>query len=127
MADSKDPFNTFTEETLRRAEAMCSALSLEFSVDRRGRSTLYSGALSYLNDPVWEHLAVTIAVSDEDPWLHLISRKPLDSGRRVLLVYRKSISDDAKLIGKLGDSEPGRRALEDDDRFITRFDVIRDR
>jgi len=127
MADSKDPFDTFTEETLRRAEEMCSKLSLDLTIDRRGRSTLYSGVMSYLNDPAWEHQAITVAEFDENPWLTLISRRPLDAGRRALLVYRKSLAEDVKLVGKLSESEHGRRHEEDTDRYITRFDAIRDR
>ncbi len=127
MTESKDPFNTFTDETLRRAEEMCSKLSLDFTIDRRGHSTLYTGAMSYLSDPVWEHQTVTVAESDDNPWLTLISDKPLNAERRVLLVFRKSKAEDVKVIGKLSESEPGRRKPEDDARYITRFDVIRDR
>jgi hypothetical protein len=127
VGEEKDPFNPFTEETLRRADAMCSKLGLDIQVDRRGRSTLFSGAVSYLNDPIWDHQDITVAEYDENPWLTLISKRPLDAGRRVLLVYRRSLSEDVKLIGKLSDSEHGRRSGEESDRFITRFDVIRDR
>jgi len=124
MVEDKDPYNPFTEETLRRADEMCSKLSLEIQVDRRGRSTLYSGAMSYINDPVWEHHDITVAEYDENPWLTLISSRPLDAGRRVLLVYRKSPSEDLRLIGRISESEHGRRQGEDTDRFITRFDVV---
>jgi hypothetical protein len=127
MTESKDPFNIFTDETLRRAEELCEKLSLEFTVDRRGRSTLYSGVMSYLSGPVWEHHPVTVAVYDENPWFTLISDRPLDAGSRVLLVFRKAVDDDVKLIGKLSESEHGRRHPEDAERYITRFDILRDR
>lgn len=127
VTEKNDPYNLFSDETLRRADEMCANLGLEIQVDRRGRSTLYSGALSYLNDPIWDHQDITVAEYEENPWLTLISKRPLDAGRRVLLVYRRSLAEDVKLIGKLSDSEHGRRRGEEADYFITRFDVVRDR
>lgn len=126
MAQDKDPFNTFSEETLRRAEEMCSELSLDLQIERRGTSRLFNGAISDLDDPQGRVQSLTVAEVDGHHWLTLISDKPLNTQRHALLVFRKSVAEDMKFVGKLGESEPGKRGGDDANRFVTRFDILRD-
>ena len=51
MAKEDDPFDTFSSETMKRAEEMCAGLSLNMSLERRGHSKLYHGAVTDLDDP----------------------------------------------------------------------------
>jgi len=126
MTGNDDPFDAFSKETLRRAEEMCSKLSLDLSIDRRGRSRLYNGAVSDLDDPKGKHLSLTVAALDNQPWFTLISDHPLQPCRHALLVFRRSPTQDEKFVGRLSESEPGKRGGEDANRFVTRFDILRD-
>jgi hypothetical protein len=126
MAGNDDPFDTFSKETLRRADEMCAKLSLDLRIDRRGRSRLYNGAVSDLDDPKGKHQSLTVAAVGDQPWFTLISDSPLQPCRHALLVFRKSPTDDVKYVGRLSESEPGKRGGEDANRFVTRFDILRD-
>ncbi len=126
MANKDDPFDTFSSETLKRAEEMCAGLSLNMTLDRRGHSKHYSGAVTDLEDPHKRNISVMVAEVDNQPYFTLISDKPLNACRHALLVFRIPPNQDMKYVGKHGDSEPGKRGEEDQHRHVVRFDILRD-
>ncbi|AKS42422.1 hypothetical protein WM2015_2057 [Wenzhouxiangella marina] len=126
MADDTDPFETFSSETLRRAEEMCAGLSLNLSLDRRGQSKIFNGAVSDLDDPAGRHVSVTVAEVGDRPWFTLISDRPLAASRNALLVFRVPPGQDRKFIGRHAASEPGKRGSDDAKRQVVRFEIIRD-
>lgn len=126
MAKEDDPFDTFSSETMKRAEEMCAGLSLNMTLERRGHSKLYHGAVTDLDDPKKRNISVTVAEVDNQPYFTLVSDRPLTACRNALLVYRVPPSQDMKYVGKHGDSEPGKRGEEDQSRQVVRFNILRD-
>ncbi len=124
--DDKDPFETFSSHTLKRAEEMCAGLSSGLSLDRRGRSTFYQGAITDLDDTRRRTIPVTVVETDVRPWLTLISDLAVSSCKNALLVYRTPPSKDMKYVGRHKAAEPGKRGDDDRSRFVTRFEILRD-
>lgn len=123
MSDKKDPFETLTSETLRRAEEMCAGLGSGLSLERRGRALLHRGAITDLDNPSAGHVAVTVAEVEHDPGFTLIADQPLTSCRRALLVFRRPPSQDMRYLGYHKDSEPGKRGEADQGRHIVHFNI----
>jgi hypothetical protein len=121
MADEKDPFETFSSETMKRAEEMCSGLSIGLSLERRGRAVLYRGAIADLDDHNSLHVPVTVAEIEHDPGFTLILEEKLAPCNRALLVFRRPPSQDVKYIGHHKGSEPGKRGEEDQGKHVVRF------
>lgn len=129
MSNDRDPFEVFSEDTLKRAEEMCAGFSDSLSLDRRGQTTFYEGAVSDLSGPVSNAVPVTVADSGKSASLTLISRKALNKCREALLVYRIPPGRDAKLIGNHVETRHGRRAEdyeEGNEVFITTFNIVAD-
>lgn len=126
MTRDKDPFDTLTDETLRRAEELCSGLETQLSLDRRGKARFFRGALTDLDDLNKKDIPVTVAVIEDVPWFTLISQKSLPACKNALLVFRIPPAEDMKYIGKHGEFEPGKRGERDQGRFVVRFNILRD-
>jgi hypothetical protein len=126
MADDKDPYDTFSGDTLRRAEEMCSGLSLELSIDRRGRCKFYNGAITDLDNPNGRNIRVTVADIEGCPWFTLIADQPLEACRKALLVFRVPPGVDMKYIGNHKDARPGKRGDQDKGRYVLTFNIERD-
>lgn len=125
MVEKKDPFDTLSSETLRRAEELCSGLSVGLSLERRGRAVLYRGAISNLDDPRGESIPVTVAEVDHDPGFTLIADRPLEACRRAVLVFRRPPMQDMRFAGYHKASEPGKRGEQDHGRHIVHFNIDR--
>ncbi len=126
MVGSKDPFETFSNETLQRAEEMCAGLSSHLSLDRRGQAQQFSGAISDLDDPSGKYIPVLVAEVSDQPRVALISEQPLEPCRTALLVFRLTASGDMKYVGRHGRSRPGQRHEDHGQRHVVQFDILRD-
>ena len=104
MAKDKDPFDTFSSETLKRADEMCAGLSSSLGLDRRGEAQMYDGAVTDLEEHNAEAHRVVVAEHGA-----VITRRPLAEVNRALLVYRRGPTEDARMIGRLEASREGRR------------------
>ncbi len=124
--DDKDPFETFSSNTLKRAEEMCAGLSSGLTLDRRGRSTFYPGAITDLDDTRRRTIPVTVVETDDRPWFTLLLNEALGECKNALLVYRTPPSKDMKYVGRHKAAEPGKRGEDDSGRFVTRFEILRD-
>ncbi|MFU8830538.1 MAG: hypothetical protein ACNA7J_00155 [Wenzhouxiangella sp.] len=124
--DDKDPFETFSSHTLKRAEEMCSGLSSGLSLDRRGQSSFYQGAITDLDDTRRRTIPVTVVETEGRSWFTLIMGEALSSCKNALLVYRTPPSKDMKYVGRHEAAEPGKRGEDDRGRFVTRFEILRD-
>lgn len=109
------------EETLKRAEEMCSGLSLEVSIEKRGNLKSYSGTLDDLNSMGQSaHPAVVIEVPDEH-WLTLVIRARLPECSHALLVYRLLDGSSRKLVGRHEAARSGLRNEDAEGVFFCRF------
>lgn len=126
MNDRKDPFETLSDATMRRAEEMCSGLSMNLSLDRRGQALLYNGAVTDLDQPDGLNIPVVVAEDGDKPWFVLVAQEPLAACSNALLVFRKPPNQDMKYIGRFKNASPGKRGERDRNRFVTTFDIIRD-
>jgi hypothetical protein len=126
MIGKKDPFDTLTSDTLRRAEEMCAGLTSSLSLDRRGRSRFFNGAVADLDEPRGDNIAVTVAATDNQPWFTLISDQPLKACKNALLVFRSPPAEDMKYLGSYKDSKPGNRGEQDAGRYVVQFNILRD-
>jgi hypothetical protein len=124
--DDKDPFDTYSSSTLKRAEEMCAGLSSGLALDRRGQSTFYRGAITDLDDSRRRTIPVTVVETDNRPWFTLIVDEALGSCKNALLVYRTPPAKDMKYVGRHKAAEPGKRGEQDEGRFVTRFEITRD-
>lgn len=127
MADDKDPFDTFSSETMKRAEEMCAGLSSSLGLDRRGEASMFDGAVTNLEEHNAQARRIVVAEHGADT-LVVISQRPLEACRRALLVYRRGPAEDAKLIGELEASREGQR--EEDRRstaaeYFARFNTVK--
>lgn len=121
MSDEKNPFDTFSSETLRRAEQMCSGLEVGLSLDRRGRSVLFRGAVADLDKRAGNEVAVTVAEVDHDPGFTLISESPFEACKNALLVFRRPPNQDVRYLGSHKASAPGSRGEADQNRHVAKF------
>lgn len=125
MADEKDPFDTLSGDTLRKAEEMCSGLGLGLSLERRGQSILYRGAVADLDDRASDDTPVTVAEVGHDPGFTLIVDHPMEACARALLVFRRPPTQDVRYLGHHQASRPGNRGEEDQGRHIVHFNIER--
>lgn len=129
MRDEDDEIYEFmTDDTIRRAEEMCSSLSSTIGLERRGQTTYFQGAISDMQGSGGRFSKVTVADSGKSSdQFTLISDEPLPSSRNALLVFRAGPGKDLKYLGRHGDTRPGQR--QDDDeagRHITTYTILRD-
>lgn len=127
MPEDKDPYETFTSETMKRAEEMCAGLSVGLSLDRRGEATMYDGAITDLHVHHAEPKRVMVAEHGSGETVVVVSHRELAECDRALLVYRRGPTEDCKLIGRLEESRDGQR--EEDRRaspreYFARFHIV---
>gem|GEM_PF-1499828 len=123
-----DIYDFMNTDTLKRAEEMCSSLSSNLGLERRGQTTYYQGAVSDMSQSANRFVKVTVADSGgRNDQLTLIADQPLPSTGNALLVYRSGPGHDLKYLGKHGESRPGQRQEDEDEpRHITTFTILRD-
>lgn len=126
MPHDKDPFDTLTDATLKRAEELCAGLGTSLSIDRRGKARFFRGALTDLDDPLKKDIPVTVAEIEDVPWFTLISDQSLPACNNALLVFRVPPAENMKYIGKHGEFRPGKRGDQDRGRYVVRFNILRD-
>lgn len=111
------------EDTLKRAEEMCSGLSLSLSIERRGHTRLYPGMLDDLNLMDRRPCRVTVAETPDQPHLTLICSEVLGESSHALLVFRTEDGRSRKLVGKHHGSRPGLRADDAPGMHVAEFVV----
>lgn len=124
--DLPDPAERFSEETLSKAEQMCKRLSTSLSIDKRGEATFHNGAVKALDVMAQREFLVTVCDVSGQPWFTLISNEPLPVSDRGLLVFKITLSDDRRYLGKLLKSRPGLREEDAGDRYFTIFEPVED-
>lgn len=113
------------EDTLKRAEEMCSGLSLSLSIEKRGQTRLYQGMLDDLNVMDRRPCRVTVAETPDQPHLMLICSESLASSSHALLVFRSADGRSRKLLGRHRSSRPGRRVDDEPNMQVAEFSVER--
>jgi hypothetical protein len=126
MSRNEDPFENVSEQTVRRAEAMCQEMGLGLTLDRRGQAREYRGFLTDLDDPDQQNIPVAVADVAERSWLTLLADRPLEPCEKALLVFRMPPTEDRKYLGRHGATRPGQRGGDDRDRYVLTFDIVRD-
>lgn len=126
--DNDNVYEFVTDDTIKRAEEMCSSLSSNIGLERRGQTTYYQGAISDMDGMSTRFSKVTVADSGKtSDQLTLISDKPLPSTKNALLVFRAGPGEDMKYLGKHGDTRPGQRQEDENEtKYIVRYTVLRD-
>ncbi len=128
--DDDNVYEFVTDDTIKRAEEMCSSLSSNIGLERRGQTTYYQGAISDMSSMTGRFSKVTVADSGSSTdQLTLISDRPLPSSRNALLVFRAGPGEDMKYLGKHDDTRPGQRQEDEDedkDKHIVRYTILRD-
>lgn len=126
--DDDDIYEFVTNDTIKRAEEMCSSLSSTIGLERRGQTTYYQGAISDMNAMNGRFSKVTVADSGKSAdQLTLISDKPLPSSSNALLVFRAGPGDDMKYLGKHADTRPGQRQDDEEtQQHIANYTILRD-
>lgn len=126
MSRDKEIFETITSDTLRRAEEMCSSLSTSLGLERRGQTTYYPGAISDMNQSGSRFIKVTVAESNQNNTLTVVSDEPLPASNNALLVYRLAPAQDMKYMGRYRDSRRGVRREDTDEQHFTIFEIVQD-
>ncbi|MEE4638426.1 MAG: hypothetical protein V2J42_06775 [Wenzhouxiangella sp.] len=124
--DLPDPAERFSEETLKKAEEMCSGLSLSLSIDKRGEASFYNGAVKALDTVAQREFLVTVCDVNGQPWYTLISSDPLPVSSQGLLVFKVALAEDRRFLGKLMEGRPGLREADAGDRYFTIFEPLED-
>jgi hypothetical protein len=126
--EDDDIYEFVSDDTIKRAEEMCSSLSSTIGLERRGQTTYYQGAVSDMNASGSGFVKVTVADSGNTAdQFTLISEKPLPSSNNALLVFRAGPGDDLKYLGRHGDTRPGERQEdEDQNSHIVTYTILRD-
>lgn len=126
--DDDNVYEFVSDDTIKRAEEMCSSLSSNIGLERRGQTTYYQGAISDMSTMGGRFSKVTVADSGRSTdQLTLISDKPLAASQNALLVFRSGPGEDMKYLGKHGDTRPGQRQEdEDESKHIVRYTILRD-
>lgn len=126
--EDDDIYEFVSNDTIKRAEEMCSSLSSTIGLERRGQTTYYQGAISDMNAMGSRFSKVTVADSGKSAdQLTLISEQPLPACSNALLVFRAGPGDDIKYLGKHADTRPGQRQDDDEaDRHIATYTILRD-
>lgn len=113
------------EDTLKRAEEMCSGLSLSLSIEKRGQTRLYRGMLDDLNVMDRRPCQVTVAETPDHSHLTLICPEILGESSHALLVFRSAEGRSRKLLGRHRSSRPGLRSDDEPDTHVAEFAVER--
>jgi len=121
-----NPAEGLSEDTLQRAEEMCRALSSSLSIDKRGEATFYNGALQSLVGVAQREFPVTVCDVSGQPWFTLISSDSIPASDDALLVFKMTLSDDRRFVGKLQAGRPGLREQDAGDRYFTIFEPRQD-
>lgn len=126
--EDDDIYEFVSSDTIKRAEEMCSSLSSNIGLERRGQTTYYQGAISDMNGTGSRFSKVTVADSGKSAdQLTLISEKPLPSTSNALLVFRAGPGDDMKYLGRHADTRPGQRQDDEEaNRHIAIYTILRD-
>lgn len=126
--EDDDIYEFVTNDTIKRAEEMCSSLSSTIGLERRGQTTYYQGAISDMNATGSRFSKVVVADSGKSAdQFTLVSDKPLPSSGNALLVFRAGPGDDMKYLGRHADTRPGQRQDdEDESKHITTYTILRD-
>ena len=106
----RSPGVPMDEDTLKRAEQMCSGLSLSVSVERRQQTAACEGMLDDLNELGRRPRKVTVAGGLDQPSLTLICSEAMGACCHAVLVVSPARGRSRKLLGRHGSSLPGRRA-----------------
>lgn len=115
-----------TDETLRRAEALCQRLPSKLGLDKRGGAMVYKGAFTDLNSLSRREYPVQVADIGGQPWLTLISDTQLPKTQRGLLVYNMPPREGRRYIGRTQQIRSGRRQTDDADHCFAVFDIVQD-
>lgn len=124
--DLPDPAERFSEETLKKAEEMCRGLSVALSIDKRGEATFSNGAVKALDTVAQREFLVTVCDVSGQPWFTLISKEPLPVSDDALLVFKTTLSEDKRYLGKSLEGRPGLREEDAGDRYFTIFEPVQD-
>lgn len=126
--EDDDIYEFVTNDTIKRAEEMCSSLSSTIGLERRGQTTYYQGAISDMNGAGNRFVKVTVADSGKSAdQLTLIADKPLPSSGNALLVFRAGPGDDMKYLGRHPDTRPGERQDDEEhNKHIAIYTILRD-
>lgn len=126
--EDDDIYEFINDDTIKRAEEMCSSLSSNIGLERRGQTTYYQGAVSDMGGMSGGFTKVTVADSgSSSDQLTLISDSPLPASSNALLVFRAGPGEDMKYLGKHADARPGQRQEDEDEtKYIVRYTVLRD-
>lgn len=126
--EDDDIYEFVTNDTIKRAEEMCSSLSSTIGLERRGQTTYYQGAISDMDAMGGRFSKVTVADSGKSAdQLTLISDRPLPKSNNALLVFRAGPGEDMKYMGRHPDTRPGQR--QDDEeagKHIVIYTILRD-
>ncbi|NDY96704.1 hypothetical protein [Wenzhouxiangella limi] len=115
-----------SEETLARAEEMCSGLSLSVTIEKRGQSLVVPAMLDDLQSMDQQAESVEVVLTPDHPWPTVLTRHPLPDRAQVLLVYRRPDGGTHKVLGRLEASRPGLRDEDPADLFVTTLNVERE-
>ena len=129
MRDEDDSIYEFvSDDTIKRAEEMCSSLSSTIGLERRGQTTYYQGAISDMEGSGGRFSKVTVADSGKSSdQFTLISEQPLPSSKNALLVFRAGPGQDLKYLGRHAETRRGQRQEDDEaERHITTYTILRD-
>lgn len=126
--EDDDIYEFVSNDTIKRAEEMCSSLSSNIGLERRGQTTYYQGAISDMNATGSRFSKVTVADSGKSAdQLTLVSEKPLPSTSNALLVFRAGPGEDMKYLGRHADTRPGQRQDDEEaNRHIAIYTILRD-
>ncbi len=127
MNQSKDPFEWLGEETLNKAEALCGELDTRLSLDRRTRARYFPGSIvdQDAKGLTQQAVAVTVAETTSQPWVTLISSRPLPAARNAVLSYKVPPGKTVRYEGRHKASEPGKRGEADQGKHVVRFDIVK--
>lgn len=124
--DALEPTDLISDETVRKADAMCRSLESSLSIDKRGEASVYRGAFTDLDSLAHREYEVTVADIHGQPWLTIISDVVLPQTRNGLLVFHVPPGDHRRYIGKMQEGRRGRRDADGDQQFFALFDILRD-
>lgn len=110
-----------SDETLRRAEEMCSGLSLAVSIEKRGHARVFPGALDDLNSMERSGHPVEVLEVPDEYWVTLVGYDVLSECSHALLVYRRADGSTRKLLGRHESSRPGLRQDDPPKKHFCRF------
>lgn len=124
--DLPDISERLSDETLKKAEELCTGLSSSLSIDKRGEAIFHEGAVKLLDAPLEKEYLVTVCEVTNQPWFTLIGNKQLPASGKALLVFKSQLAPDSRYLGKLQEGRPGLRSADDGDQFFSIYEVLQD-